>query len=73
MPRDPARAQALYERAAAQNFAPAMLNLADILRGSDRDRAAALYRRLVCMRDERQIAPLAGRRLRAMGLSASCP
>ena len=70
--RDPARAEALYERAAAQNFAPSMMNLADMLRGEDHDRAAALYGRLACMRDEHQIAPLAARRLHAMGQSARC-
>lgn len=70
--RDAARARALYERAAAQSFAPSMLNLADMLRSEDRARAAHLYSQLACMRDERQIAPLAARRLRAMGLAARC-
>ncbi len=70
--RDSARARALYERAAAQNFAPSMMNLADMLRADDRVRAAHLYAQLACMRDERQIAPLAARRLHAMGELARC-
>jgi TPR repeat protein len=72
VPRDPSRARALYERAAAQNFTPSMMNLADMLRADDRARAAQLYAQLACMRDEHQIAPLAMRRLHAMGQTASC-
>lgn len=71
-PRDPGRARALYERAAAQNFPPSMMNLADMLRSSDGARAAQIYAQLACMRDERQIAPLAMRRLHAMGQTARC-
>jgi TPR repeat protein len=70
--RDSARARALYERAAAQHFAPSMMNLADMLRADDRPRAVQLYAELACMRDEHQIAPLAVRRLRAMGEAARC-
>jgi len=71
-PRDPGRARALYERAAAQNFPPSMMNLADMVRTSDPARAAQLYAQLACMRDEHQIAPLASRRLHAMGQTARC-
>jgi TPR repeat protein len=70
--RDDAHARRLYERAAARNFAPSMMNLADMLRNDDRARAAQLYAALACMHDEHQIAPLAARRLRAMGETASC-
>jgi TPR repeat protein len=72
VPRDTARAQTLYQRAAAQNFAPSMMNLADMLRNDDSERAASLYAQLACMRDEHQIAPLASRRLHAMGRAARC-
>lgn len=65
-------ARRLYERAATQNHAAAMFNLADLVRVSDRERAVTLYRQLACMRDERQIAPLATRRLRALGETNSC-
>lgn len=74
-PRDEARARALYERAAARAHPPSMFNLADMLRGGaaqERAEAIALYQRLACMRDERQIAPLAQRRLRALGERARC-
>lgn len=73
--RNPAEARTLYERAAAQNHPASMFNLADMLRDgpeADRVRAVAFYKRLACMPDERQIQPLASRRLRAMGESASC-
>jgi TPR repeat protein len=73
--RDPARARALYEQAARLNHAPSMFNLADMLRNgpeADRARAVELYRALACMRDERQIQPLAVQRLRALRESASC-
>jgi TPR repeat protein len=70
--RDAARALSLYERAAAQHFPPSMLNLADMLRSDDRARASGLYAELACMRDEHQIAPLAARRLHAMGEVARC-
>lgn len=73
--RDPARARALYQRAASADYPPAMFNLADVLRGggqADRAAAIALYQELACMRDERQIAPLAQRRLRGLGAEASC-
>jgi hypothetical protein len=66
------QARRLYERAAALNHTPAMFNLADMLRANDRARAIGLYSQLACMRDERQIAPLAARRLRAMGESVAC-
>lgn len=72
VPRDDARARALYERAAARNFAPSMFNLADLVRASDRARAADLYRRLACMRDEHQISVMAVRRLHALGEAARC-
>src|SRR6185312_10878218 len=71
--RDASRARALYERAAALHFPPSMLNLADMLRSADRARAAALYAQLACLRDEHQIAPLAARRLHALGEVARCP
>jgi TPR repeat protein len=72
VPRDSGRARALYQRAAAQSFTPSMMNLADMLRGSDPTHAAQLYAQLACMRDEHQIAPLAARRLHAMGQTATC-
>jgi TPR repeat protein len=71
-PRDAGRARALYERAAAQHFTPSMMNLADMLRASDPARATQIYAQLACMRDEHQIAPLASRRLHAMGQTARC-
>jgi uncharacterized protein len=74
-PRNPRRAQALYEQAARGRYAPAMFNLADMLRSGtpeDRARAIMLYRELACMRDERQIQPLAAQRLRALQQSAAC-
>jgi TPR repeat protein len=70
LPRDVTRARMLYERAAARNYPPSMYNLAAMIEsgaGSDRDRAATLYRALACMTDERQIQPMATQRLRAMG------
>ncbi|MBL8538251.1 MAG: sel1 repeat family protein [Hyphomonadaceae bacterium] len=73
---DASRARALYDRAAQQNYPPSMFNLADLLRdGSEQDRARAiaLYRQLACMRDERQIAPMASRRLAALRETAQCP
>lgn len=72
---DSARAQALYQRAAERSHPPSMFNLADMLRGGaaqQRARAITLYQRLACMRDELQIAPLAQRRLRALGERARC-
>jgi TPR repeat protein len=72
VPRDAARARALYQRAATQNFPPSMMNLADMLRTDDRAHAIQLYAQLACMRDEHQIAPLATRRLHAMGEVARC-
>lgn len=74
-PRNPERAQALYEQAARAHYAPAMFNLADMLRSGpaeERIRAVALYRELSCMRDERQIQPLAVQRLRALQQNAPC-
>lgn len=71
-PRDIARARALYERAASRDFAPAMFNLADLVRSEDRERAAGLYARLACMREEREISAMSRQRLRAMGRGASC-
>jgi uncharacterized protein len=74
-PRNPGRALALYEQAARGHYAPAMFNLADLLRGGsqeERARAIGIYRELACMRDERQIQPLAVQRLRALQQSASC-
>jgi TPR repeat protein len=73
--RNAGRARALYEQAARGHYAPAMFNLADMLRaGSEQDRARAisLYRELSCMRDERQIQPLAVQRLRALQQSYAC-
>ena len=74
-PRDHARARALYKQATDRAYAPSMFNLADMLRGGaaqERAEAIALYQRLACMRDELQIAPLAQRRLRALGARATC-
>jgi len=73
--RDEARARALYQRAAERNHPPSMFNLADMLRGGaaqERAQAIALFQRLACMRDERQIAPLAQRRLRMLGAPYNC-
>jgi uncharacterized protein len=74
--RDPARARALYEQAAVQNYPASMFNLAAMIdTGPVRDqaRAAELYRALSCMRDERQIQPMAAARLQAMRqLPATC-
>jgi uncharacterized protein len=75
VPRNEARAKTLYERAAQQNYPASMFNLADMLRtGTDaeRTRAIALYSQLACMRDERQIQPMAVARLRALRQSAAC-
>lgn len=72
---NPTRAKALYDRAAQQEHPPSMFNLADMLRSgsqSERARAITLYQALACMRDERQIAPMAQARLRALQASASC-
>jgi hypothetical protein len=72
--RNAARARALYDRAARQNHPPSMFNLADMLRGGsqqDRARAIQLYGALSCMRDERQIQPMAVARLR--GMNAALP
>lgn len=72
--RNTTRARALYDRAARQNHPPSMFNLADMLRdGSQQDRARAtqLYGALSCMRDERQIQPMAVARLR--GMNAALP
>lgn len=74
-PRNEGRAKALYEQATRGHYAPSMFNLADMLRnGSEAERARAivLYRELACMRDERQIQPLAVQRLRALQQSAAC-
>ncbi len=74
-PRNLQRARELYEEAAARSHPPSMFNLADMLRdgsAEDRERAVALYQRLACMPDERQIQPLAGQRLRALRQSARC-
>ena len=38
----------------------------------DRARAVTLYRELACMRDERQIQPMATARLRALRETATC-
>lgn len=73
--RDEARARALYQQASQRNHPPSMFNLADLLRGGappERAQAIVLYQRLACMRDERQIAPMAQRRLRALGARAQC-
>jgi TPR repeat protein len=74
-PRNEAEAKALYARAALQNYAPSMSNLADLLRdGSpeERTRSIELYRQLACMTDEHQIQPRAVGRLRALQVSYSC-
>lgn len=74
-PRNEGRAKALYEQAARGRYAPSMFNLADMLRSGSQDeraRAVALYSELACMRDERQIQPLAAQRLRALQQSAAC-
>jgi TPR repeat protein len=74
--RDPARARTLYEQAAEQSYPASMFNLAAMIdTGPVRDqaRAAELYRALSCMRDERQIQPMAAARLQAMRqLPATC-
>jgi hypothetical protein len=73
--RDSGRARALYEQAARGDYPPSMFNLADLIRGSspeDRARAIALYQELACMRDERQIQPMAVQRLRALQATATC-
>jgi uncharacterized protein len=75
VPRNEGRAKALYEQAARGHHPPSMFNLADMLRGgtaADRARAVALYSELACMRDERQIQPMASARLRALHESAAC-
>jgi len=72
---DATRAKALYDRAARQNHPPSMFNLADMLRAGpppERARAVELYQALACMRDERQIQPMAVQRLRALQESAAC-
>lgn len=70
---NPALARTLYDRAARQNHPPSMFNLAEMLDdGPDRARAIALYRQLACMRDERQIQPMAVRRLAALRETATC-
>lgn len=73
--RNEGRAKALYEQAARQGYPPSMFNLADMLRSgteAERARAVALYAQLACMRDERQIQPMAAARLRALRQSATC-
>lgn len=73
--RNEGRAKALYEQAARGHHPPSMFNLADMLRGgttADRARAVALYSELACMRDERQIQPMAAARLRALHETAAC-
>lgn len=75
VPRNEGRAKALYEQAARGHHPPSMFNLADMIRGgpaADRARAVALFRELACMRDERQIQPMAAARLRALRESATC-
>lgn len=75
VPRNEGRAKALYEQAARQNYPASMFNLADMLRtGTEQERARAisLYSELACMRDERQIQPMAVARLRALRQSAAC-
>ncbi|MBY0564129.1 MAG: sel1 repeat family protein [Hyphomonadaceae bacterium] len=70
---DPERARALYERAANQNYPPSMFNLAEMIDdGPNRARAVALYQQLSCMRDERQIQPMAVRRLIALRERPAC-
>lgn len=70
--RNRARALELYERAADKNYPPSMFNMADLLRETNRDAARALYARLACMSDEREISAMASARLRAMGETAQC-
>lgn len=73
--RNEGRAKALYEQAARQGYPPSMFNLADMLRGgteAERARAVTLYAQLACMRDERQIQPMAAARLRALRQPATC-
>jgi uncharacterized protein len=75
VPRNEGRAKALYEQAARQNYPASMFNLADMLRtGTEQEqaRAISLYSELACMRDERQIQPMAVARLRALRQSAAC-
>jgi TPR repeat protein len=75
VPVDTTRAKALYDRAARQNHPPSMFNLADLLKDgneADRARAVELFGQLACMRDERQIQPMAARRLAALRGSARC-
>ncbi len=72
---NPTRAKALYDRASQQEHPPSMFNLADMLRSgteAERARAITLYQALACMRDERQIQPMALQRLRALQATASC-
>jgi TPR repeat protein len=72
---NPTRAKALYDRASQQEHPPSMFNLADMLRSgteAERERAITLYQALACMRDERQIQPMALQRLRALQATASC-
>jgi hypothetical protein len=74
-PRNEGRARVLYEQAARGHYAPAMFNLADMIRSGsaeDRARAVVLFQELACMRDQRQIQPMAVQRLRALRESASC-
>lgn len=74
-PRNIGRARALYEQAARGGYPASMFNLADMLRdgsAEDRTRAVELYGQLACMRDERQIQPMAVQRLRALQQSAAC-
>ena len=74
-PRNTTEAKTLYGRAAQQNHAPSMSNLADMLRdGSPEERARSieLYRQLACMTDEHQIQPRAVGRLRALQETYSC-
>lgn len=69
------RARELYDRAARQNHPPSMFNLADLLKdgdAADRARAIELFGQLACMRDERQIQPMAARRLASLRGSARC-
>jgi TPR repeat protein len=75
VPRNEGRAKALYEQAARGHYPPSMFNLADMIRGGtpeDRARAVTLFQELACMRDERQIQPMAMARLRALQATASC-
>ncbi len=75
VPRDETRAKALYEQAARQHHPPSMFNLADMLRSgseAERGRAVELYSELACLRDERQIQPMALARLRGLHQAAAC-